>query len=71
MENSKKQFKKKHFVMIKDEHLPPTEWRLGRIVKVIPGKDKNVRVAEIQTQNGINVCTIVKLCILPINQNNQ
>ena len=51
--------------MIKDDHLPPTEWR------VIPGKDKNVRVAEIQTQNGIIVRPIVKLCILPTNQNNQ
>ena len=53
------------FVIIKEDHLPPTEWRMGRIIKVIRGKDDHVRVAEIKTQNGIIVRPIVKLCLLP------
>ena len=38
---------------------------MGRIIKVIRGKDDHVRVAEIKTQNGIIVRPIVKLCLLP------
>ena len=55
------------FVIVKDDLLPPTEWRLGRIVKVIHGKDNKVRVAEIKTQNGTITRSIAKLCILPIS----
>ncbi|XP_061397921.1 uncharacterized protein LOC133333645 [Musca vetustissima] len=53
------------FVVIKEDNLPPTEWRLGRVVKVFTGKDFKVRVAEIRTQNGIIIRPVVKLCILP------
>lgn len=54
-----------NFVVIKEDNLPPTEWRLGRVVRVFAGKDSRVRVAEIRTQNGIIVRPLVKLCILP------
>ena len=53
------------FVIVKDDLLPPTEWRLGRITKVIYGKDNKVRVAEIKTQNGTITRSIAKLCLLP------
>ncbi|XP_075168002.1 uncharacterized protein LOC142240188 [Haematobia irritans] len=53
------------FVIIKDDLLPPTEWRLGRVVKVHYGNDQNVRVAEILTKGGTITRPIVKLCILP------
>lgn len=53
------------FVVVKDDFLPSTEWRLGRITKTFLGKDNNVRVAEIKTQNGSIVRPVVKLCILP------
>ena len=51
------------FVIVKDDLLPPTEWRLGRIEKVIFGKDNKVRVAGIRTQNGTMTRSIAKLCI--------
>lgn len=54
-------------VVIKDDLLPPNEWRLGRIVQIYPGNDGLVRVADIKTQNGIVTRAIVKLCILPID----
>lgn len=51
-------------VVIKDESLPPNEWRLGRIMKVYPGSDNRVRVVEIKTQNGVITRPIAKICVL-------
>ena len=53
------------FVIVVDDLLPPTEWRLGRINKVVSGKDGKVRVVEIKTQNGNIMRPIAKVCILP------
>ncbi|XP_059223054.1 uncharacterized protein LOC131996886 [Stomoxys calcitrans] len=55
------------FVLIKDDSLPPCEWRLGRITKVYLGPDGLARVADIRTQLGTLRRPIVKLCILPYN----
>ncbi|XP_036346483.1 uncharacterized protein LOC118755767 [Rhagoletis pomonella] len=52
-------------VVIKEDNLPPNDWRLGRIVKLYPGPDQNVRVADIRTQKGIITRNIAKLCLLP------
>ncbi|XP_075147221.1 uncharacterized protein LOC142221389 [Haematobia irritans] len=58
--------KENDFVLVKDDNLPPTEWRLGRVSKVYFGSDSRVRVAEVRTQNGPIVRPLVKLCILPV-----
>lgn len=52
-------------VVIRQENLPPTEWRLGRIVKVYLGSDGRVRVADLRTQKGLITRPISKLVILP------
>ncbi|XP_037820796.1 uncharacterized protein LOC119609875 [Lucilia sericata] len=52
-------------VVIKKDKLPPNEWRLGRIEKVFPGHDNNIRVAEIRTSSGILTRPITKLVLLP------
>ncbi|XP_073845545.1 uncharacterized protein isoform X1 [Musca autumnalis] len=39
-------------VVIKDERLTPTEWKLGRIIKTHQGTDQNVRVVDIKTAGG-------------------
>lgn len=52
-------------VVIRDECSSPTEWRLGRISKLFPGKDGLVRVAEIVTQRGTITRPLVKLVLLP------
>ncbi|XP_075151077.1 uncharacterized protein LOC142225183 [Haematobia irritans] len=57
--------KQDDFVVVKEDNLPPTEWCLGRVLKVFTGKDSNVRVAEIRTQNGTIIRPLVKLCMLP------
>lgn len=51
-------------VVIRQENLPPNKWRLGRVLKVYPGSDHRVRVADIKTQKGIISRPIVKLCVL-------
>lgn len=52
-------------VVIKEEIVPPCEWRLGRIIKIYCGSDGLVRVADVRTQNGVLTRPIVKLCLLP------
>jgi len=54
-------------VIIKDENLPPSKWRLGRVIALHPGKDGNVRVATIKTLTGEIKRPITKLCVLPID----
>lgn len=53
-------------VVIKEENIPPTRWKLGRITKTVPGTDGLIRVVEIQTQTGILKRPISKICQLPI-----
>jgi len=52
-------------VVIKDNLSPPTSWRLGRILGVIPGQDGVVRVAKILTSTGELTRPVVKLVLLP------
>lgn len=54
-------------VVIKDENLPPTQWKLGRIAELLPGKDGCVRNVMIKTAKGAFKRPIQKLCILPVD----
>lgn len=54
-------------VLIKDDHLPPMKWRLGRIIELHCGKDTINRVASIKTQNGVIRRSFAKICPLPID----
>ncbi|XP_037821723.1 uncharacterized protein LOC119610536 [Lucilia sericata] len=51
-------------VVIKNEQMSPTSWKLGRVVKTYPGSDEHVRVADIRTENGIIKRPITKLVVL-------
>ncbi|XP_017489234.1 PREDICTED: uncharacterized protein LOC108377480 isoform X2 [Rhagoletis zephyria] len=53
------------FVVIKDDLLPPTDWRLGRVTKLHFGADQNVRVVDVRTQAGIVTRNVTKICVLP------
>lgn len=46
--------------------MAPMSWRLGRIVKLHPGKDNYVRVVTIHTAYGEVKRPIHKLVMLPI-----
>lgn len=52
-------------VAIKDERLPPLQWRLARVEKLHPGSDGISRVATVRTANGAVKRPLVKLCPLP------
>ena len=48
-------------VLIADDNHPPSEWPLGRITHVYPGKDGIVRVVTVHTQKGPFDRPVVKL----------
>ena len=50
-------------VVIRDSHLPPGKWRLGRITAVHPGGDDLVRVVTIRTPDG-RIRRVVKDVVL-------
>ena len=52
-------------VLIKDDRLPPNQWKLGRITDLHPGPDSLVRVVSVKTNNGIIKRPLVKICKLP------
>eukprot|EP00102_Acyrthosiphon_pisum_P021737 XP_016658947.1 PREDICTED: uncharacterized protein LOC107883439 [Acyrthosiphon pisum] len=54
-------------VVIKDAHAPPLKWRMGRVIDVLPGADKVVRVVRLRTATGIVTRPVVKVVKL-INQ---
>lgn len=54
-------------VLIRDENLPPTQWRLGRIAELLPGRDDLIRNVMIKTTRGTFKRPVQKICILPVD----
>ena len=52
-------------VVLKNEPLSPTSWRLGRVIKLYPGNDKKVRVVDLKTKSGKITRPVHKLVLLP------
>ncbi|XP_017463709.1 PREDICTED: uncharacterized protein LOC108357125, partial [Rhagoletis zephyria] len=50
--NPKSNMKVGDLVVIREDNLPPHEWRLGRVVNLHPGSDNRVRVVDIITEKG-------------------
>ena len=42
-------------VIIKEEHLIRSQWKIGRITKLIKSGDGETRVAEVKLANGISI----------------
>ncbi|GFU90690.1 integrase catalytic domain-containing protein, partial [Trichonephila clavipes] len=61
-----KNFQVNDLGLIKDDNLPPTRWKMGRIVQLYPGLDNKVRVVNVKTSDGIFKRNITKLSLLPI-----
>nr|CAH7718715.1 unnamed protein product [Callosobruchus chinensis] len=51
-------------VLVKDDNLPPMNWRLGRIVSAHSGSDGVNRVFSVKTQQGLIKRSFSKLCPL-------
>lgn len=58
-------FKIGNMVIIKEDNLPPSKWKLGRIVQIFPGSDGHVRTVEVFTMKRIYKRPITKLALLP------
>lgn len=57
-------FQSGDLVIIKEDNLPPSRWRLGRVVETIAGTDGLVRSVVLKTQFGKVRRPIVKLALL-------
>lgn len=53
-------------VLIKEDGLPPLQWRMGRVTRIFPGKDNVARVAEMKTLTGTTKRAFSKICPLPV-----
>ncbi|XP_075157511.1 uncharacterized protein LOC142230768 [Haematobia irritans] len=53
--------KENDLVVIKDDRFPPTDWAMGRIEKIYPGTDQNIRVVDIRTARGTFSRPVTKL----------
>lgn len=54
-------------VIMKEKGLPPTTWRMARIIELHPGKDGVVRAVTVKTSTGTSVRGVRTLCPLPIS----
>ncbi|GBN84452.1 hypothetical protein AVEN_34471-1 [Araneus ventricosus] len=52
-------------VLIKEDNIPVSNWPLGRIVKLYPGKDNIIRVVDIKTKSAIFKRSVSRLWVLP------
>ncbi|KAH9628768.1 hypothetical protein HF086_005393 [Spodoptera exigua] len=52
-------------VILKEENVPPLQWRLGRVTRLYPGTDGVSRVADVMSSRGIVRRAVNKMCILP------
>lgn len=64
----KEEFKIGEVVLIKEDHLPPGKWALGRIVDKYPGSDNICRVYSLKCCGKLIKRSISRLCKLPINE---
>lgn len=55
-------------VVIKEDNLPPANWKLDRITDIHPGRDNIPRVATIKTSTTEIRRSFAKLCPLPIER---
>ena len=46
------------WMILKEDNLPPMNWKLGRIVDVYPGEDKIVCVVSVHTSMGTHKCSL-------------
>ena len=58
-------------VMLKSERSPPLLWPLGRVAELHPGKDGVVRVVTVKTVSGLVKRSLTKVCVLPIETDNE
>lgn len=66
--SQRRQIRVGDLVLIKHDELSPTKWPLARVLKIHPGDDGLVRSVLLHTSTGELKRPIVKLCLLPVDQ---
>lgn len=69
--HEKENIKVGQLVLLKAENFPPSQWAMGRIIKVLPDKNGHVRNVIVQTQTAQLHRAIQKLAILPVDTSDQ
>ena len=54
-------------ILIKEDNLPPAQWKLGRIIETHPGADGLVRVVTVKTAQGNLKRALSKICPLLVH----
>lgn len=54
-------------VLVKDDHVPPLNWRLGVIKETFPGSDGLTRVVSVKIGDSVTKRSISKIIVLPLN----
>jgi len=54
-------------VLLKEDNLPPQQWKMGRVILCHPGLDEITRVVTLITANGELKRPVNKLCLLPVD----
>lgn len=57
-------------VLLKEDNLPPLQWRMGRVMQLHLGHDNLCRVVSVQTAKGVVKRAIAKVVFLPIDKDN-
>ncbi|XP_071056041.1 uncharacterized protein [Onthophagus taurus] len=52
-------------VVIKDERAAPQQWKLGRVIEILPGQDGVIRTVKLKTAAGETTTTVKRVCVLP------
>lgn len=52
-------------VLLRQDHLPPYQWPLGRVISLHPGSDNCVRVVTVKTLTGVYRRGVVNVFQLP------
>lgn len=60
--------KEGYLVLLVEDNEPPYTWRMGRIVKLWPGKDNKTRVVTVRTSKSELKRSVNKICVLPMNE---
>lgn len=54
-------------VLLKEDNIPPLQWRLGRVVHTHPGQDGVTRVVTVKTSAGVFKRSTANIAVLPLD----
>ena len=57
-------------VLLREENVPPQQWKLGRITATHPGEDKVVRVVTVKTAGSEYKRAVTRICLFPDVESN-